>query len=40
MTNNDISKAYMGVSEVDKIYLGDALIYQTTPPEPEPEEEQ
>jgi len=32
MTNNDIDKAYMGVSEVDKIYLGDALIYPTTPP--------
>lgn len=34
MTNNDISKAYMGVDEVGKIYLGDALIYPTTPPTP------
>lgn len=34
MTNLEITNAYMGVSEVDKIYLGDALIYPTTPPTP------
>ena len=34
MTNSDITAAYYGVNPVDKIYLGDELVWPTTPPEP------
>lgn len=34
MTSLDIQKAYVGGTEVDKIYLGDEVIYPSTPPEP------
>ena len=31
MTNLDISRVYIGIEEVDKIYLGNTQIYPTTP---------
>ena len=34
MTNNEIAAVYYGVSPVDKIYLGDELVWPTTPPDP------
>lgn len=34
MTNNDIQNAYMGVSAVTKICLGEDVVWPTTPPEP------
>lgn len=34
MTNNEIAAVYYGVDQVDKIYLGDELVWPTTPPEP------
>lgn len=34
MTNNDIQNAYMGVSAVTKIYLGEDVVWPTIPPEP------
>lgn len=34
MTSLDIQKAYVGGTEVDKIYLGNEVIYPSTPPEP------
>ena len=34
MTNLEIQKAYVGSTEVSKIYLGAELIYPTTPPGP------
>lgn len=34
MTTNDIQKAYVGDTEVDKIYLGSEVIYPTATPEP------
>lgn len=30
MTTNDIQKAYVGGTEVDKIYLGNTVIYEKT----------
>lgn len=30
MTTNDIQKAYVGNTEVVKIYLGDTVIYEKT----------
>ena len=34
MTNSDITAAYYGVDPVNKIYLGDELVWPTTPPDP------
>lgn len=34
MTNSDITAAYYGVNPVSKIYLGDELVWPTTPPDP------
>ena len=34
MTNSDITAAYYGVDPVNKIYMGDELVWPTTPPEP------
>lgn len=34
MTNNDIQNAYMGVSAVTKICLGEDVVWPTTPPVP------
>ena len=33
---NDMAKAYVGSTEVSKMYLGSDLVYQNTPPEPLP----
>ena len=34
MTNDNIISAYVGNDQVSKIYLGDELVWPTTPPEP------
>lgn len=34
MTNNEIAAVYYGVDPVNKIYLGDELVWPTTPPDP------
>ena len=34
MTNLEITKAYVGDTQVDKIYLGTDVVWPTTPPEP------
>lgn len=34
MTNLDISNAYVGDTQVSKLYLGDELVWPTVPPEP------
>ena len=38
MTNKDIQKAYIGDTQVSKIYLGDALVYGGENPGPGGEE--
>lgn len=34
MTNKEITKAYIGNTQVEKIYLGTDVVWPTTPPEP------